>query len=473
MLKGTGIVSRRIVGVANKGLTPEVASTLGAILGSHLGTNSVVISARDFRSDSRMVKRAFASGLMSTGVDVLDLHAASLPVLQFALKRFGASAGVSFCGEHHRPEAIRLRIFDSTGIEIGPENISLLNEGVIDESKVNRVVSNDIGKMLATENTERIYRTALLNYIRKERIQAKKLKIVIDCALGTSSLLFPSILSDLGVKVVTLNAYAPTHVPESLPNPTSLKTIEKTVLATNADLGVGLDVEGGRLLLVDENGSLVVPDITAALYLTKRCEQPKGNTVVVTETTSDLIPTRIAEGCKVERVKAINPGAVSRGIRESRAFAGATDKGQLYFPSFTAESDAFLGVLWILELIATEEKQLSEIISPIAANSPAVAKEMPLEETQFETILHGLYSYCNSPKENRVFAIDTLCGVKVVFLEENAQKPTEALKGWVHVHPGKVNHAELTIEVKEEFSVNDIANQAIDLIKMIQQTRIP
>ena len=56
MLKGTGIVSRRIVGVANKGLTPEVASTLGAILGTHLGSNSVVVSARDFRVDSRFLQ---------------------------------------------------------------------------------------------------------------------------------------------------------------------------------------------------------------------------------------------------------------------------------------------------------------------------------------------------------------------------------------------------------------------------------
>ncbi|MFW9916983.1 MAG: phosphoglucomutase, partial [Candidatus Thorarchaeota archaeon] len=94
MQRATDIVSRRIVGIANQGLTPEKASTLGAALGTHLGPDSVVVTCRDFRSDSRMVKRAFASGLMSTGIDVLDLHATSLPILQFALKRFGASAGV-------------------------------------------------------------------------------------------------------------------------------------------------------------------------------------------------------------------------------------------------------------------------------------------------------------------------------------------------------------------------------------------
>ncbi|MFX0117598.1 MAG: hypothetical protein ACFFB3_23840, partial [Candidatus Hodarchaeota archaeon] len=197
MQKATGIVSRRIVGIANQSITPEVASTLGAAFGTYLGPDSVVVSCRDFRSDSRMVKRAFASGLMSTGVDVLDLHAASMPVLQFALKRFGASAAVSFCAEHYRPEAVRLRIFDSNGIEIGPVNVAGLSSGIPDEKSIQRVSTDQIGRILITENTERIYRSALLNFVNRKLIEKRHFKVVVDCALGASSLLFPSVLSDL------------------------------------------------------------------------------------------------------------------------------------------------------------------------------------------------------------------------------------------------------------------------------------
>lgn len=464
------IVSRRIVGIANQGLTPERASTLGAALGTHLGPDSVVVSCRDFRSDSRMVKRAFASGLMSTGIDVLDLHATSLPILQFALKRFGASAAVSFCGEHYSPEAIRLRIFDSNGAEVGSKNVPGLM-GPIDENKLHRTSTANIGKILATENTETIYRSALLNFVNHEQISKRRMKCVIDCALGPSSLLFPSILSYLGVQVVTLNAYAPTHVPETLPNPSSLATLEKTVLATNADLGVALDIEGGRMILVDETGSLVGPDITTALYITERCrQQPKKGSVIITETTSMILPDTLYD-CRIERVRSIQPGSVARKIRDSRAFAGGTDKGQLYFPSFIPESDAFLSVLWILEILATKEKSLSETISPIAARSPAVSKEIPAAERDLAKILQGIYKFCNAPgQRDDIFAIDTVCGIKIIFLEEKKSKQeAERMKGWVHLHPGsRPNRVTLIIETREDYNANNLADQTIELIDEIQ-----
>lgn len=475
MQRATDIVSRRIVGIANQGLTPEKASTLGAALGTHLGPDSVVVTCRDFRSDSRMVKRAFASGLMSTGIDVLDLHATSLPILQFALKRFGASAGVSFCGEHYSPEAIRLRIFDSNGAEVGSKNVPGLISP-ISENKLRRTSAANIGRILATENTERIYRSALLNFVNRKQISRRRLKCVIDCALGPASLLFPSILSDLGVQVVTLNSYAPTHVPETLPNPNSLGTLEKTVLAANADLGVALDIEGGRMILVDETGSLVGPDITTALYITERCrQQPKKGSVIITETTSAILPDTLYD-CRIERVRSIQPGAVARKIRESRAFAGGTDKGQLYFPSFIPEADAFLSVLWILETLSTgkKEKSLSEILSPIAARSPAVSKETPIAEGDLAKILQGIYKFCNAPDQrDDIFAIDTVCGIKVVFLEERTtKKDPERMKGWVHLHPGsRLNRATLIIETREEYNANELADQTIGLINGLPEKK--
>ena len=441
-MKATGIVSRRIVGIPNQDITPEVSSTLGAALGTYLGSDSVVVTCRDFRSDSRMVKRSFASGLMSTGVDVLDLHASSVPVLQFALKRFGASAAVSFCGEHYLPEAIRLRIFDSAGAELGPENVPELIKSLKDESELRRVSGSAIGRILATEDTERIYRSALLNFVRRDRIRARNFKVVVDCALGASSLLFPSILSDLGVQVVTLNAYAPTHIPETLPSPTSLKTLEKTVVATNADLGIALDVEGSRLVLVDETGSLICPDLTTALYVSERCrKQPKGGTVIITDTTSAVVPEMVSDS-RVERVHTIQPGTVARKIRNSRAFAGATDKGQLFFPSFIPESDAFLAVVWILEYLADNEMNLSEALAPFSAKTPAVSKETLIPEKDFGKTLQGLYTFCNAPShEHGLFCIDSLCGVKIVYMEglEGKKVPdgTERLKGWVQISPGR------------------------------------
>ncbi|TET78703.1 MAG: hypothetical protein E3J43_04240, partial [Candidatus Heimdallarchaeota archaeon] len=90
----------RLAGTASE-LSPERAATLGALLGSYLGgEEAVVVSARDFRKDTRMISRAFSSGLISVGTTVFDLHASSLPVVQFALRRFSAHAGIHLAAAH-------------------------------------------------------------------------------------------------------------------------------------------------------------------------------------------------------------------------------------------------------------------------------------------------------------------------------------------------------------------------------------
>ncbi|RLE91129.1 MAG: phosphoglucomutase, partial [Thermoprotei archaeon] len=86
----------RIGGGVNRELTPEVSSELGSALGTMLGERVLVVAAREYYPPSRMLKRAFSAGLMSTGVTVVDFHAATFPELAFAVKKFGAKAGVHF-----------------------------------------------------------------------------------------------------------------------------------------------------------------------------------------------------------------------------------------------------------------------------------------------------------------------------------------------------------------------------------------
>ncbi|MFX0114302.1 MAG: hypothetical protein ACFFB3_07130, partial [Candidatus Hodarchaeota archaeon] len=109
------------------------------------------------------------------------------------------------------------------------------------------------------------------------------------------------------------------------------------------------------------------------------------------------------------------------------------------------------------------------------AKSPSVLKETPTEENRLGGILQGLYGFCNAPDQSRdLFAIDTLCGVKIVFLEEEPSEEVsdevERMKGWVHIHPGsRLNRAALTIETKEGYDVNILADKTIELIRNITE----
>ena len=93
------IQDNRIVG-SYKQILPEDAALLGAAVGTWIKNKATIAIARDFRIDSRMMKRAFTGGLMSTGVSALDFHGSPTPLLQFYIRRFGADAGVMFTSGH-------------------------------------------------------------------------------------------------------------------------------------------------------------------------------------------------------------------------------------------------------------------------------------------------------------------------------------------------------------------------------------
>ena len=86
----------RIVAKANYVFTPEISCSLGSIHGSLFNQTESLVIGRDYHNDSRMLKRAYTSGVMSTGVNLLNLGDCTFPMLQFTIRRFGASGGVLF-----------------------------------------------------------------------------------------------------------------------------------------------------------------------------------------------------------------------------------------------------------------------------------------------------------------------------------------------------------------------------------------
>ncbi|MHA1371051.1 MAG: hypothetical protein ACTSRA_15220 [Promethearchaeota archaeon] len=146
------IINGRVLAKSNIDLTPEMVSILGAIHGTLLENNGIIVIARDYRLDCRMLKRAYTSGAMSTGIDLLDLHAAPLPLLQFCIRRFGASGGVYFTSGHASYENTGIRFFNSMGIEFSIQEIKRLI-AIWEKKSVKRVKPNDIGRISTIPHT--------------------------------------------------------------------------------------------------------------------------------------------------------------------------------------------------------------------------------------------------------------------------------------------------------------------------------
>jgi len=354
----------RIIGKANYVFTPELASSIGSIHGSLHKQNESIVMGRDYHNDSRMLKRGYTSGLMSTGVNTLNLQDCTFPLLQFTIRRFGASGGVYFSGGHLYSEDVGIRFVDAGGIELSSVEIGKIIESYNNyPDQLRRVDPNDIGTITAITQTQEIYIKSLQQFVDKKRIQKANLKIVVDCSYGPTGKITPLLVNDIGVEVIALN----THYRQrsSIPVP-SINTIRNTadiVKASNSHLGVCFDVDGSRLLVIDENGLEINHEDLLMLFVSfdERIQKSKSNTVITSPFISPIVKSYIENsGFPVKEVDNL-PGEISRQIREERACFAASDTLKYYFPQFAPFSDGNFILLKLLEIMTRQNDLLSSL----------------------------------------------------------------------------------------------------------------
>ncbi len=354
----------RIIGVANYVFTPELSSSIGSIHGSSFTQEESIVMGRDYHNDSRMLKRAYTSGCMSSGVNLLNLSDCTYPLLQFTIRRFGASGGAYFSGGHLYANEVGVRFVDAGGIELTPLEI----QKVIDAynsfpEQIRRVAPNDIGQITAIPQTEEIYIKSLQQFVDKKKIKKANLKIVVDCSYGPSGKITPLLLNDIGVEVIALNTHYRQRSSNPVPNINTIRNCADIVKASNSHLGVCFDVDGSRILIIDESGLEVNFEDLLMLFISydERILKSKSNTVITTPTISTTVKNFITEsGYPLVEVEN-EPGKISRKIREERACFAAADTLKFYFPEFAPFSDGNFILLKLLEIMTLQDDLLSSL----------------------------------------------------------------------------------------------------------------
>ncbi|MFQ5821587.1 MAG: hypothetical protein ACE5I5_16510 [Candidatus Heimdallarchaeota archaeon] len=433
------ILGDRLVGKTDRELTPDVALQIGVALGTYLGKNSTIITSRDFRTDCRMLKRALTAGLMAAGANTIDFHAAITPITQFAIKRFGANAGVVVTSGHGPQDNITIRIFDSTGVEWSKEQLMQIFQ-IWNQNKVYRASPEEVGQLSHVPDAPTIYQTALNRYINIDKIAKSRFRVVLDCALGPVSIIAPSLYSKACCDVIALNSYQPVHIAEVLPNTASVLKVSQTIIATNADVGIVFDVEGNRVIFLDSYGNFITPDDIATIFLKKKVSRRKG-IIAVSNSVSRSIEQIIKneDGPQIERVAA-TPGTIASCLRDAHGLLGASDQGEYMFPAFSLESDGILASLMLLEILASEETSLSELLSDIP-RFPVVRYDLPCHEDETTQIIDKI----RNTTYDEAYFVDTLFGNKLVFPK----------RGWVHIRPSLKRDTLVLSAEAEEFSDTD------------------
>lgn len=374
-----------IRGTANRfPMIPEMMVKIGMILGTIFEKHPTeIIIGRDTRISGQMLEYALSSGLAASGARVKLAGIIPTPAVAFLTRKYRAQAGIVISASHNLFQDNGVKIFSSDGFKLPDELELQIEDRVLDEQAVyRRPIGTNIGTIERLDGGEEQYIDHLLASVDFKELSALRgIRIVVDCANGSASLIGPATFKRLQAQVVELAA-----APDGLNinqqcGALHTETLQQRVCEVRADLGIAFDGDADRLILVDEHGQKVDGDrimAILALDLQKR-HQLKDNTLVATvmsnlgleiamkEAGITLVRTAVGDRYVVEKMRALN------------ANLGGEQSGHIVMFDHGTTGDGLVSALSVLKILSTSGKSLSELAACIR-HFPQTLVNVPVKE---------------------------------------------------------------------------------------------
>ncbi|HYZ15311.1 MAG TPA: sugar phosphate nucleotidyltransferase, partial [Candidatus Acidoferrum sp.] len=356
--------STGISGLANLEITPEFALKLGQAFGSSLKPGQAVMTSRDTHPASRVMNRCVISGLLSVGVNVLDLRSYPLPLARYAV-RVGGDGGVHVRVAPDDPNSLVFEFFDHTGIGID-KGAERKVENLFFREDFRRTPMDEVGILDFPSRALERYAGAFAEALDGDALKAANFRVVIDYAFGNASIVLPQVLGGLGVEQIALNAYFDAGKVRTFRTDREqhLRQLTSIVTSLEANLGVLIDADGETVTLVDDLGRIVGRNRLMALLTLLVARGTPGARIAMPLTVPSVIEEIAAEnGATIVRARSDRRSLMSLAEREGSqlAFAGGMNY-ELIFPEFQPAFDGIFATAKIMELLASEHRKLSELV---------------------------------------------------------------------------------------------------------------
>ncbi len=399
-----------IRGIFGDGIDSLLVERLSNIFGRELGAGSLVVVGRDTRPSGYVLDKAVVSGLLSAGVNVMNVDIAPTPTIEWAVERYGADGGVIISASHNPPEWNALKLIGRGGLLLHPDEMERLRKRF--ETEGFRSVSwKDVGMEEVVDVTEE-YLVDLLSYVDVDRISGAGFKVVLDVNGGAGAYVTPYLLQSLDVRVNTINSSPGVFVRELEPRPDTLRDLSRVVTSTGSDVGFAHDTDADRLTLVTEKGEVLPEDVTLALVVDYVLERRGGGILVVNVASSRMFDD-IAKrrGAKIYRTP-VGEAYVAHRMREVGATVGGEGScGGVILPDFHMGRDGPLAAAMILEVMASRGKSVSQLVDELPKYH-TLRVNLP-RQRDWESVRRDLISM----GERRGMEVDLTDGVRLSDLE--------------------------------------------------------
>lgn len=368
LIKSISGIRGTIGGLPGENLTPIDIVKFSAAFGSWLadrGKGGKVVIGRDGRMSGPMVTELVVNTLTALGLDVVDLGLSTTPTVEMAVTAEAAAGGIIITASHNPREWNALKLLNEKGEFIsGEDGAEVLSRA--EKGQVSFATVDAMGTRTATDVHMKGHIDAILDHglVDASLIGQRGFRIVVDAVNSSGALYVPALLEALGVardSISVLNAdmhgrFA--HNPEPLPE--NLGQLSEEVRRFSADLGIAVDPDVDRLVLVCEDGSMFGEEYTLVAVADYVLSHRKGDTVSNLSSTMALRDVTLGHGGRYHPA-AVGEVNVVRRMKEVGAVIGGEGNGGIIVPDLHFGRDALIGIALLLSHLAASGKTLSQL----------------------------------------------------------------------------------------------------------------
>lgn len=349
-------------------LAMKVAMAAGIYFKAHSTTNRILIG-KDTRRSGYMIENAIVSGLTAIGYDVIEIGPMPTPAIAFITENMRCDAGIMISASHNSYEDNGIKFFDGHGDKLSHEVEAEIEAIYEDDEKLQeaQVTAKKIGKAKRIDDVIGRYIVALKNSFPRE-LSLSGMRIVLDAANGAGYIVGPTVLEELGADVVVLhNKPDGFNINEGC-GALYTKDLCESVVKYRADLGIALDGDADRLVVVDENGEIVDGDqLLGALgsYMNDRGMLKGGGIVSTVMSNQALEDYMKSKNLKLFRSNVGDKNVLEVMKKEAINFGGE-QSGHVIVSDFAKTGDGLVTALQTLALLINTKTKASVALRPFS-----------------------------------------------------------------------------------------------------------
>jgi phosphomannomutase len=435
-------------------LTPAVVAQLASAFAAWLkqsapigGQHHRVVFGRDSRPSGFWVRDAAVAALGASGIEVIDLDIVTTPGVAMMVKHLGADAGMVCTASHNPIQWNGLKLLNSQGTAPPKADadriIALYHEQKTSYARVEQLIP-------AKKNTEThaLHVRRVLEHVDTLGISTKRFKVVLDSVNGAGCVATSTMLNKLGVELIHQNCTPDGKFPHE-PEPTeqNLTALAAEVKRQRAAVGFAQDPDADRLAIIDETGRYIGEEYSLALCAKWLLSKRPGIAVTNLSTSRMLDDVAAANGSRVIRTPVGEANVVETMIRE-KATVGGEGNGGVIDPRIVSGRDSLVGIAYVLQLMASHNKPLSQIVADIPSYQ--------IVKTKFE---------CRREDAQRaVEAIKKAFANEKVDLQDGIRIDWDADRAWLHA---RASNTEPIMRIIAEAPNRELAEKRIAEVQQV------